>query len=246
MRSSGNRMGLFALGLAVGALGGLAVERRARARRMPHLDAWQRALAKQWGEVGAAMLASRVQARYDALHARRPYFAQRALRSHLENNILPGLALYQVLLEETGEQGAALAEVEELFKAHLAPHRRFMQWLAHLPRPFFALLLGILHTGTRFSGILRTGTRFTLPSQGWQIEVIEDNRNCFALDIYRCFYLNALAWYGAPELTVLFCNADDFIYEALAPAILWKRTKTLSQGDDHCDCRWRLAGEAMN
>ena len=45
MRSSGKRIWLLGLGLAAGAVGGLVIERRARARRMPHLDAWQGALA---------------------------------------------------------------------------------------------------------------------------------------------------------------------------------------------------------
>jgi hypothetical protein len=86
-------------------------------QRMPRLDAWQRALAEQWGEAGAAMLASRVLAKHQALYARRPRFARRALQSRLERDILPGLALYQVMLEETGAQEDALAEVEGLLEA---------------------------------------------------------------------------------------------------------------------------------
>jgi hypothetical protein len=85
-------------------------------QRMPRLDAWQRALAEQWGEAGAAMLASRVLAKYQTLYARRPHLAQRVLQSHLERNILPGLALYQVLLEETGTPEDALAETRDLFE----------------------------------------------------------------------------------------------------------------------------------
>lgn len=114
---------LFGVGVTVGLALGLAIGRRGRMQRMPRLDAWQRALAKQWGEAGAAMLASRVLARHQALYARRPHFARRALRVHLERDILPGLALYQVLLEETGAQEDALAEVEDLFEAASAKNR---------------------------------------------------------------------------------------------------------------------------
>jgi hypothetical protein len=90
---------------------------------MPHLDAWQRALAGQWGEAGAAMLASRVLAKYQALYARRPHFARRALQLHLERDILPALAFYQVILEETATQEDALAEVEDLFKVTSTKNR---------------------------------------------------------------------------------------------------------------------------
>lgn len=117
----------FGIGVTVGATVGLAVSlaigRRGRMQRMPRLDAWQRALAEQWSEAGAAMLASRVLAKYQALYARRPHFARRALQSHLERDILPGLALYQVMLEETGTQEDALVEVGDLFEVAPAKNR---------------------------------------------------------------------------------------------------------------------------
>ena len=114
---------LFGIGVTAGLTVGLAVGRRGRTQRMPCLDAWQRALAEQWGEAGAAMLASRVLVKYQALYARRPHFARRVLQSHLERDILPGLALYQVLLEETGTQDDALVEAGDLFEMAPAKNR---------------------------------------------------------------------------------------------------------------------------
>jgi hypothetical protein len=114
---------LFGVGVAVGMMAGLTIGRRSRTHRMPHLDTWQRTLAEQWGEVGAAMLASRVLAKYQVLYARRPCLAQRILQLHLERDVLPGLALYQVLLEETGTQEDALVEVGDLFEATSAKNR---------------------------------------------------------------------------------------------------------------------------
>ena len=111
------------VGVAAGLTVGLAIGRRGRMQRMPRLDAWQRALAEQWGEVRAAMLASCVLTKYQALYVRRPRFARRVLQSHLERNILPGLALYQVLLEETGTQRDALVEIEHLFEVAPAKNR---------------------------------------------------------------------------------------------------------------------------
>jgi hypothetical protein len=114
--NSGRASWLFGMGVTAGLAVGLAIGRRGRMQRMPHLDAWQRALAEQWGEAGAAMLATRVLAEYQALYARRPHFARRVRQSHLERDILPCLALYQVMLEETGTQEDALAEVGDLFE----------------------------------------------------------------------------------------------------------------------------------
>ena len=194
MKNRNREVWSLGLGLVMGALCGWLARRRTRERRLPQLDAWQQVLARDWGDVGAAILTSHIQAHYNDLYARRPHFSQRALCLHLERNLLPGLALYQVLLEETGEREAALAELENLFEARLAPRRRLMQLLAHLPHPLLTLLVGILCLGSRF----------VLPWQGWTYELTEGGRNCLALDVYRRFYLNVLAWYGAPELTAFF------------------------------------------
>src|SRR5512135_3102877 len=87
-------------GLTMGTAIGTSIaltQRMARHHRMPNLKTWQRALIEKHGEVQGAIHASRVQASYEALYDERPHFTHPALRWHLEQNLLPGLALYQVL-----------------------------------------------------------------------------------------------------------------------------------------------------
>lgn len=218
----------FWLGLAAGALGGLIVGRRlASPGRMPYLSTWQSMLAQKRGQIEAAILAARAQARYDDLYARRPHFSHRALRLHLERNILPGLALYQTLREENDDQDAVLAEVETLFGAVFGQLRKLMPLLGRLSDPFDG-----------FRKVAHWVIRLGFPPEGWEMEPVEDSDRCFAYDVHRCFYLDVLTAYGAPELTTLYCKMDDLMYEALPPTITWKRTKTLGRGDDRCDFRW--------
>ena len=222
-----------ALWLGLAALGGLIVGRRmATPSRMPNLDICQRMLAEKRGEVQAAILAARVRGRYDHLYAHRPHFPLRALRFHLERNILPGLALYQTLREENDDQDAVLAEVEVLFGAIVGQLRRLMPLLGHLSDPF---------AGFRMA--LHWVVRLGFPSEGWEMEPVEDSDQCIAYNVHRCFYLDVLTAYGAPELTALYCKMDDLMYEELPPTIVWERTKTLGRGDDLCDFRWRRKSE---
>jgi hypothetical protein len=223
-----NRIAWLSLGLAAGALGGLIAGRRlVDSRRMPRLDGWQQVLAGERGAVEAAMLAARVQARYDELYAGRPRFANRALRDHLEKNILPGLALYHVLRGENDDQEAVLAQVETLFETFVVPAHKLLLLLARLPKQFV---------------VFRAAARQTLcqsyPPQGWGMEMVADDDHCFAFNVFRCFYLDVLIAYGAPELTPLYCKLDDLTYEMLPPSITWERTGTLGRGDDCCDFRW--------
>lgn len=194
---------------------------------MPHLNVWQRVLAEKRGEVEAALLAARAQARYDELYARRPRFAHRALRSHLEQNILPGLALYQTLREEDDDQEAILAEMETLFEAAFARLRKLMPLLGRTLDPFAV-----------FRKAAHWVLRFGFPPQGWEMEWVEDSDRCLAFNVRHCIYLDVLTAYGVPELTALYCKTDDWLSEALPSSITWERTKTLGRGDDRCDFRW--------
>ncbi len=221
---------VFLAGLAAGAVGGLLLERRlaSRPRRMPYLDVGQQVLAETRGPVQAALLAARVQARYDELYAHRLHFHQPALRQHLEEGILPALALYQTLCEEGDDQEAALAEIDRILAASVerSGRRRLVKAMGHLPDPF---------------AILRIANRWAMkrvyPPEGWRFEWVEDSDQCIAYDARECFYVNVLSFYGAPELTAHLCVIDDLLYGDL-PGIAWERTKTLSRGDDRCNFRF--------
>ena len=221
---------VFLAGLTAGAIGGLLVGRQqaTRPRRMPHLDISQRMLAETRNVVQAALLAARVQTRYDELYARRPRFHLPALRQHLETSILPGLALYQVLQEENDDREAVLAETDRIFTAWVehSDKRKPIQILGYLPDP-----LAILRIANRL--VLKT----SFPPEGWRIEWVEDSDRCIAYDISECFYLNVLTAYGAPELTAHYCKGDDLLYGNI-PGISWGRTKTLGRGDDRCNFRF--------
>jgi len=218
--------------LAGGLLSGLVIgtllsQRHDRARRMPDLPKFQQALSEERSVVETAFLAGQAQFRYAKLLEERPRFANAALRSHLEDNILLGLALYQTLLAAHGSQDAALAEMEQLLVRTQTTGGKIMRALGHLPAPF-----------QFFRRATRWVTRFGFPSEGWEITWREDNPHCIAFDITRCFYLEMLTAYDAPELTPLYCQLDDWMYGQLPAPITWLRTTTLARGGDRCDFRW--------
>jgi hypothetical protein len=220
-------------GLA-GAVGGFLVGRRHAAgpRRMPYLDTGQSVLAETRGLVRATLLTARVQARYDELYARRLHFGQPALRQHYEEGILPALALYQTLREDGDDQEAALADIDRILAAMIerSGRRRLVQAMGRLPDPFAVLRIAN-----------RLAIKYRYPPQGWRFEWVEDGEQCIAYDARECFYVNVLTFYGAPELTAHLCVIDDLLYGDL-PGIAWKRTKTLSRGDDRCDFRFCRTG----
>ncbi len=219
--------------LAFGAafVAGFVVVRRAAApRRMPFAGAWQRALAEKRGETEAGRLIAAAEDRYRELIAGHPRPAQRALRLHLDRMMLPGLALYQTLREAGDDEETALAVMDELCTEAVTGLARVMGLLNHLPRPFAIF---------RRIEPLVVGLGF--PPEGWELEPVENSEGCVAFNVKRCFYVETLGAYGAPELTRVFCDGDDAYFPAMAPAVTWERTKTLGRGADCCDFRWRRA-----
>jgi hypothetical protein len=225
---------VFLAGLAAGALGGLLLARvKARPRRMPYLDVGRQVMAETRGPVQAALLAARVQARYNQLYTNRLRFDQPALRQHYEEGILPSLALYRTLRDERDDQEAALAEMDRIVAALVerSGRRRLVQILGRMPDPFAVL---------RFLNCWALRRRY--PPEGWRFEWVEDSDHCIAYDARECFYVNVLTACGAPELTAHLCAIDDLLYGDL-PGISWERTKTLGRGDDRCDFRFcRVSG----
>lgn len=77
------------------------------------------------------------------------------------------------------------------------------------------------------------------PPQRWQIEWVDVSSRQVAFNIESCFCPNTLRAYGAPELTKVYCDLDDMIYDGVSPYVEWKGTKTLGRGDKVCDFRFK-------
>lgn len=236
-----DRSGLFlALGLAGGLVGGLALARKLFNESPSELKAskigiWQRELAKSRGTVAAGFLCAQIQERYADLYQSRPRFSNAVLRRHLEDNILPGLALYQVLRSELPDTQQALADLDRLFEAEVQflPLERGVRLLGSLPDPFAA-----------FRRIHNLSLDKQFPPEGWRFEWVEDSPNVIAYNCTDCFYHNILTRYNASELTEHFCRVDDVMFGGL-PYLDWKRTTTIGRGDASCNFRFekRLAAE---
>jgi hypothetical protein len=216
------------IGFAGGLLSGILVSNRINsARRMPHANAWERSMAQERGHVQASRFVNHIESRYWELFCQRPRLVSQPLRDHLNKNILPGVALYQILREDEREMNEALSVVEHLFVQGTRSAQRPIQLLARLPI-FFRVLRAVT------PGVLDK----SFPVDGWDIEWVENSPDSVAFNMHRCFYLDMCTQYGVPELTLVYCKLDDLLYDGISPNVRWERTGTLARGDEVCDFRW--------
>ncbi len=210
-------------------VGGIALSRWLSTPREPAaVKIWRQELAKTHGAVKAGFLSARIGQRYHALYAGRPRFDNAALRSHTEDHILPGLALYQTLCDEYPDREGALAELDRLLEAQMSASVLRMQarLLSLLPDPFSAFRFYITRALT-----------WQYPQKEWAFRWVENTPDVVAFDATDCFYLRVLTAYGAPELTPHFCRLDD-VMMSYFPLFAWKRSGTIGRGDPVCDFRY--------
>jgi len=194
---------------------------------LPHAALFKDALAGDLGMAKAAEIVQAAGTRYGELYAERTRHENRALRRHLEESLLPGIALYRALLADPDTQKKALPLVEAVLEAWGLSRRKSLEFVGRLPI-FYWLM----------RATVKVMTERDYPSEGWDIDWLEVSRDEIRFDISRCFYMDVLAEYGAPEMARAYCRVDDLIYDGISPYASWERTRTLGRGDDCCDFRF--------
>lgn len=214
--------------LGITATGGLGLTWliRRRMARTTAIASFTRFFEKTYEPEKARRLTQLMLSRYAALLAERPLPDKKIKRNHLTRNIIPGLALYQVLLQvHGGDQHTALADVDAAFRAWTLD--RFQGPLAPmkiLPTPF---------------GLFKV--MFFMRMKAFPEEdhvVVENNATRLVLHTKHCFYLDLLTEYGAPELTPSFCKTDEVIAEMFPAGVKFIREHTLARGDNFCDFQY--------
>jgi hypothetical protein len=201
---------------------------RTRLRRLPNAGVGRNYLAEKFGEDRTKVIFSQVKARYLSLLDQRQLPRDPVLRFHEVRYILPGLALYRVLLQEyDGDVQAAMTDVEEVVRLTILDQTRLLFSPLKWPRRPFPLF--------------RRGFELVMkafPSPAWKFEYLEKSPQRVAFNITRCFYFDVLTQLGTPELTRVFCRADDAMAEHFPPEIQFKRNTTIGKGGEFCDFQY--------
>lgn len=143
---------------------------------------------------------------------------------HLENQILPGIAIYETL-QTVMSKDEALAAVHG-----------YVEQRAWKLKKIFLRLMGIPGLYRKVPGIFSKQTpKLFGESAGFAAREIQTTGGVWRIDMTKCPYHDACIQYGCPELCPCFCDSDDITYDGLHPKLDWHRTKTLGRGQDCCD-----------
>ena len=135
----------------------------------------------------------------------------KAMKFHLESQILPGIA--------------ALAEIHRIVELHSLKMKKAVSKAARFAGMY-----------KRFPKIFLKITQKTFGRDaGFDYKIYDTDKNTARLDMIKCPYHIMTVRYGCPELCVCFCDSDDIAYGDIHPKLKWHRSKTLGRGNDCCD-----------
>lgn len=196
-----------------------------RKSKLPNSAIGEKYLTNKFGREKAGMLIGLVNNYYDQLLLKKMKPENKILRFHLNKYILPGLAFYRALLEEySGDVESAMADVEEVVRLTILKQTR----LLFSPLKWFQDPFPLFRRG--FCLVMKA-----FPAQGWTIDYIENSPQSIAFNITDCYYHEVLTQLGTPELTRVFCRADDAMAEHFPPEIRFERSTTIGKGGELCD-----------
>lgn len=150
--------------------------------------------------------------------------ASKEKQRHLENQILPGIAIYETL-QTVMPKDAALQTVHGYVEQHAHTKRKFLLALMHIPGLYRAV-----------PGIFsKQAPKLFGTAAGFAAHEIQTSGGVWRIDMIKCPYHDTCVKYGCPELCRCFCDSDDISYDGLHPKLYWHRTKTIGRGDELCD-----------
>ncbi|MGD8405639.1 MAG: L-2-amino-thiazoline-4-carboxylic acid hydrolase [Anaerolineales bacterium] len=113
----------------------------------------------------------------------------------------------------------------------------YLDVIAQKLRHRFQLTARLPFFFTFLKRMMRPSMERNFPEPGFELEWPEVGKDGTGFNVHRCFYVDVLGKFGSPELTRLFCDMDDVVFEK-TPGVRWERSSTIGRGGEFCDFRW--------
>lgn len=143
---------------------------------------------------------------------------------HLEGQVLPGIAAYEILQSVMSKE-EALKTVHSYVEEKAYKFREKMVKLLYIPG-LYRMVPYFFTKGTK---------KLFNEKAGFSAVEHKTSEGVWRIDMVKCPYNDNCIRYGCPELCGCFCDSDDITYDNMHKNIIWHRTKTLGRGGDCCD-----------
>lgn len=203
--------------------------------QLPYAGDWLDALAESKGPDEARRIFGRIEERYGDLYSRRQEFKSEPIRTLQDKAILPLVAAYEILIEETGSATSAEEDVVAMLAA-ISPqfHIAFFSGGCSLTTLYDHMPFTVFRSVAPF--ILKS--RFPYPY--FNFEVRDSSIDSFSYSTDRCFALESFVENGARELVNAFClSLPAQMNKTWRNDLLFEHPTSFIEGDDSCAFNWK-------
>ncbi len=154
------------------------------------------------------------------------------LIKHQDFVILPGIALYDTSYKYETTKSKPIENLEAFYHQYYERTKKFYRLIGSFPFSFFLV---------RKLTIWQMNNTYPFPE--FHTIWIKNDTRTVRFHVDRCFYHALLTSYQRSNLTKVFCNIDDYLYEDMSKKYIWKRKNTMGRGDELCDFCFEANGE---
>jgi hypothetical protein len=156
------------------------------------------------------------------------YKNSKAIKWHMDKNMLPTIAMYFAFKEFEITCGSSYDYTSEVLQIAYKKVQKKNRFIGKMPFGY-----------NLFKLFCKSNVSAYYPKEGWNIEWIKYNNEEIHFDFTSCIYMETTQRYKCLELCPLFCANDDITLAGYSPNIIFERIETLGRGQTKCDFHFK-------
>ena len=152
------------------------------------------------------------------------YKSSKAIKWHMDKNMLPTIAMYLAFKQFESTCERAYDYTSKVLQIACKKAQKRNRFLAKLPFGY-----------SLFKLFCKSVISSQYPKEGWHTEWIKHNNEEIHFNFMSCIYVETCKQYNCIELCPLFCANDDITLAGYSPNIMFERSETIGRGYTKCD-----------
>ncbi|MFA9378342.1 MAG: L-2-amino-thiazoline-4-carboxylic acid hydrolase [Lachnotalea sp.] len=156
------------------------------------------------------------------------YLNSKALKWHMDKNMLPTIAMYLAFKEYATTKAQAYEITLDIVQIMARNTKKKNQMIGKMPFGY-----------TIFKLFCKAIMRKQYPKEGWNTQWITYDNNEIHFDYSKCIYMEITKKYNCPEVCPIFCANDETSFAGYAPNIVFEHNNTIGRGNEKCDFHFK-------
>jgi hypothetical protein len=183
---------------------------------------------KCFGKVQGQQIYKTASEKLDKMKKQADYRKSRAIKKHMDGNMLPIIAIYLTYKESGLTQEEAYKNTLEISQIAAMREKIKNIFLSKLPYGYSLFKLFCKHVMIK-----------DYPNAGWDVAWRRYDNEEIHFDMKSCIYAETTKKYDCPELCTVFCSNDTTAFSGYRPSVLFERRGTIAEGQKVCDFHFK-------